>query len=161
MMSVNHHFLPDPSLRINTQHMFQADFYQLTDPADTARLKLACRLADKAFQTKQTLFILCTDATEAQTVDDLLWTFHDIGFIPHAQVGSEHAVLASIVIGSQLPESPCDILLNLQEIIPEAAQNYKRIIEVVSMDDAAKKIAIEHEKVYASWRREINKHEIK
>jgi len=139
----------------------QADFYQLTDPADTARLKLVCRLADKAFQAKQKLFVLCADANEAQTLDDLLWTFHDVGFIPHAQVGSEHAHVAPILLGTQLPEPPVDILLNLQEKTPEAAQKYQRIIEVVAMDKAAKQVAGEHEKIYAKWQREIKKHEIK
>lgn len=139
----------------------QADFYQLVDSSENARLKLACRLADKAFQAKQKLFILCANTTEVQTLDDLLWTFHDVGFIPHAQVGSEHDGIAPILLGTQLPEKTSDILLNLQEQIPEAAKQYKRIIEVVAADDVARKVAIEHEQIYVQWNKKINKHEIK
>jgi DNA polymerase-3 subunit chi len=140
----------------------QADFYQLVDAAETARLKLVCRLAAKAFETKQSLYIHCKDSTEAQTVDDLLWTFHDVGFIPHAQVGTSHAKDAIILIGSEmLASATANILLNLQAEVPEAAKNYKRIIEVVAANDEAKKIADEHEKIYAGWHKKINKHEIK
>ena len=78
----------------------QADFYQLADLVETARLKLVCRLASKAFEAKQSLYIHCTDSTEAQVVDDLIWTFHDVGFIPHAQVGTVQAKDAIILIGS-------------------------------------------------------------
>ena len=140
----------------------QADFYQLFDPADNARLKLCCRLATKAFEAKQSLYIHCSDSAEAQTMDDLLWTFHDVGFIPHAQVGATHADVASILIGSgALPKQASAILLNLDTKIPEGAENYQRIIEVVAANDAAKKIAAEHEKIYLQWNKKINKHEIK
>ncbi|MSP53009.1 MAG: DNA polymerase III subunit chi [Gammaproteobacteria bacterium] len=140
----------------------QADFYQLMDPADTARLKLVCRLAAKAFEAKQSLYIHCSDSTEAQTVDDLLWTFHDVGFIPHAQAGAARAKDAIILIGSgNLPTQPAAILLNLEAKIPDGAEHYQRIIEVVAANDAAKKIASEHEKIYADWHKKINKHEIK
>lgn len=140
----------------------QADFYQLFDTTDTARLKLACRLASKAFEAKQSLYIHCSDNDEAKIMDDLLWTFHDVGFIPHAQVDGTHADQASILMGSgALPKQPSAILLNLDHKIPDGAENYQRIIEVVAANDAAKKIAREHEKIYLQWNKKINKHEIK
>ena len=140
----------------------QADFYQLFDAADNARLKLACRLASKAFEAKQNLYIHCSDSDEAKIMDDLLWTFHDVGFIPHALVGGTHADEASILIGSgNLPHKFAAILLNLDANIPDGAENYPRIIEVVAANDAAQKIAREHEKIYLQWNKKINKHEIK
>ena len=144
-----------------SEKLSQADFYQLVDTADTARLKLVCRLASKAFEAKQSLYIHCADSTEAQILDDLLWTFHDVGFIPHAQVGTPHAKDATILIGTELPPQPTDILLDLHTAVSDAAKNYKRIIEVVAANDDARKIASEHEKIYAGWNKKIIKHEIK
>ena len=61
----------------------RVDFYILDESSAAARLKLACRLAEKAYLAAQTALVWHTDAEELKAFDDLLWTFMDGSFVPH------------------------------------------------------------------------------
>ncbi|MGA7539324.1 MAG: DNA polymerase III subunit chi [Steroidobacteraceae bacterium] len=61
----------------------RVDFYVLGDTASSARLKLACRLAEKAYLASQRALIWHTDRAELQALDELLWTFAEGSFVPH------------------------------------------------------------------------------
>src|SRR6267142_4913439 len=61
----------------------RVDFYILDESSATARLKLACRLAEKAYLAAQTALVWHTDAEELKAFDDMLWTFMDGSFVPH------------------------------------------------------------------------------
>src|ERR1700730_6938128 len=61
----------------------RVDFYILEESSATARLKLACRLAEKAYLAAQTALVWHTDPEELKAFDDMLWTFMDGSFVPH------------------------------------------------------------------------------
>ena len=63
--------------------MTQVDFYILESDSEDARLRLACRIVDKATQQDQHVFINSSSDSEAQKLDELLWTFSQGSFIPH------------------------------------------------------------------------------
>ena len=46
----------------------RVDFYILEEPSSSARLKVACRLAEKAYLAAQTALVWHTDADELQNV---------------------------------------------------------------------------------------------
>lgn len=64
-------------------HTLRVDFYVIAETAAAARLKLACRLAEKAYRAAQRTLIWHTDRVELEALDGLLWTFADGSFVPH------------------------------------------------------------------------------
>ncbi len=63
--------------------MTRIDFYVLSSSEEVGRLRLACRLADKIFRLGKKLYIHTENAKQNQELDNLLWTFQDISFLPH------------------------------------------------------------------------------
>jgi DNA polymerase-3 subunit chi len=93
----------------------RVDFYVTEDTAASARLRLACRLAEKAYLANQTVLLWHTDPEELKALDELLWTFMDGSFVPHdvlggAASGSEAPVLLSAGVE---PPMEVDIIINL------------------------------------------------
>src|ERR1700759_1258009 len=62
-------------------------FYVLEEASSMGRLKLACRLAEKAYLAAQTALVWHTDPEELRAFDELLWTFMDGSFVPHDILG--------------------------------------------------------------------------
>jgi DNA polymerase III subunit chi len=73
----------------------RVDFYVLEDAASSARLKLACRLAEKAYLASQRALIWHTDRAELQALDELLWTFAEGSFVPHEWLTSNSGAAGS------------------------------------------------------------------
>ena len=61
----------------------RVDFYIIEDPSPAARLKLACKLAEKAYLASQRVLVWHTDPAELREFDELLWVFNDGSFVPH------------------------------------------------------------------------------
>ncbi|MEA2080825.1 MAG: DNA polymerase III subunit chi, partial [Pseudomonadota bacterium] len=64
--------------------MTQVDFYLLQDDSAQNRISFACRLADKAYRLGNRVFIHTESAEQSRRLDDLLWTFQQNSFVPHA-----------------------------------------------------------------------------
>jgi DNA polymerase-3 subunit chi len=61
----------------------RVDFYILKSAAAQQRLAFACRLTEKAYLLNLRIVIVNDTMADAQTLDDLLWTFNERSFIPH------------------------------------------------------------------------------
>lgn len=114
----------------------RVDFYVLPGEDPRARLRLACRIAEKAFLAGQQVFVWSNDAAELASFDELLWTFTDRSFVPHepfqdAQQWQDTAVLLGT---EQAPQQPFDVLLNLGSTVPAAAAHAARIAEVIDAE---------------------------
>ena len=137
--------------------MPRADFYILTGPASPARL--ACTIANKAWQQGRRVHISTASREEAVKMDDLLWTFHDISFLPHALADETGAEQACITIGwpdSTLPDR--DVLINLTAQAPDLEGKFARIIEIVAPE--AKQQARERYRQYRDRGFELHNHDI-
>ena len=53
----------------------RVDFYLSEVAGVEARVRLACRIAEKAYLAKQRVVVFSDDAALLSKVDDLLWTF--------------------------------------------------------------------------------------
>src|ERR1700733_5939251 len=98
----------------------RVDFYVLEESSSAGRLKLACRLAEKAYLAAQTALVWHTDVQELKAFDDMLWTFMDGSFVPHEMLGpgvssSETPVLLS---AGTAPPATVDIIINLAPEVP-------------------------------------------
>ena len=106
--------------------MARVDFYLLQQSGSESRFAFACRLAEKAYRLDNTVHIHAASDSDVSRLDDLLWTFRDGSFVPHEVVGQSGSDAQSPVrIGSGAHEvSPCDLLINLCDEIPECAEAF-------------------------------------
>ena len=112
------------------------DFYVTTATGEAVCERLACRLAEKGYERGMRVFIAVAGSQSAARLDDLLWTFQQGGFVPHALAGATgDDSLHPVLIGTaQAPESHRDVLIVLRDDVPEEFRRFGRIIEVVSGD---------------------------
>lgn len=104
---------------------------QTSDPRQ--KLLVAARLADKAFQRGHRIFINATDETQANAINELLWSFRPSSFLPHGLHGQAHSETIAIGWGQE-PESHNDLLINLQLAIPSFFSRFARVAEVVTQE---------------------------
>ncbi|MGQ0836189.1 MAG: DNA polymerase III subunit chi [Gammaproteobacteria bacterium] len=119
----------------------RVDFYVLEEPSATGRLRLACRLAEKAYLAGQAVLIWDTDSAELSELDEMLWTFADRSFVPHetllsVAVAPESPVLLSAGV---VPERPLDVLINLAAEVPACFAHVERVADIIDGDDARRR----------------------
>ena len=128
----------------------KVDFYLLSDTEPRARLRTACRLAEKAYDQGLRVTLRTGGAAETAEIDELLWSFSDRSFVPHCvwPADSAIAVETAVLIGSgALPDSHRDVLVNLGDDAPSGFEGYARVLEIVGADEAAKTLG------RSRWRR--------
>ncbi len=137
----------------------QVDFYT----GATDKLLVACRLCEKATQQKLRTLIDVADATVANQLDKLLWTFSPTSFVPHCFAGDKLAEVSPVVLCTEsIPTATdhYDVLLNLGNETPLEAGFAKRIIEVVDGTDPDKQLARQRYRHYQAQGYEIRHHRL-
>lgn len=118
----------------------RVDFYVLAQASAAARLKVACRIAEKAYLASQSVLVWHTDRGELQTMDKLLWTFADTSFVPHEWLGAEGpaGAEAPVLLGTAPPVGPVDVLINLDSSAepPPFLAQITRVAEIVDGEPA-------------------------
>lgn len=138
------------------------DFYLLTTSQKEEIYRFFCRLVDKAYQQQHYIYIHANTLEEAQYLDDLLWTFRDISFIPHQLEGTNNASSpSSVIIGIDKPNTfPADILFNFTVGVPLFFSEFTRVIEIVSAEKIDKIQARKKYKVYKEHHCQLTTHNI-
>ena len=123
--------------------MSRVDFYILKAGGDLARQQFACRLAEKAYRLENRVHIHVAGDDSVRKLDDLLWTFRDGSFVPHEILGSSaENPVSPITIGcNDVPAGNCDLLINLGDTVPESANSFPRVAEVVTSDEDCKTLS--------------------
>ncbi len=115
--------------------MTRIDFYLLADQTEEARLKLACRLAEKIHRLGKDLYIHATNEDQSRRVDRLLWVYRDNSFLPHSLLGEQGDIpkeLPYILIGyGQSPPLDRDIMINLSMETSPFFSRFDRVAEIV------------------------------
>jgi DNA polymerase-3 subunit chi len=128
----------------------RVDFYVLDDGSASARLKLACKLAEKAYLTSQSALVWHTDPEELKAFDDMLWTFSDGSFIPHepltATVAPEDALV--LLSAGTPPSGNVDIIINLAPDLPPCLSHTRRVAEIIDGDEARRRAGRARFKAY-------------
>lgn len=152
--------------------MTQVDFYILPDGSEESRLRLACRLADKAVQSKLGVFVLAETEADARKLDELLWTFAQNSFLPHRCIWDtdETAVEEPILIGCRERDHPgpleqaaglrWDLMINLSNEVPEAFERYQRLAEVVDSEPNRRERGRERYRYYRDRGYELKAHQL-
>jgi len=128
----------------------RVDFYILEESSATARLRLACRLAEKAYLAAQTALVWHTDTEELKAFDELLWTFMDGSFVPHEMLTAKASSDDSPVLLSagMAPPADFDVIINLAPDIPGCLSKTRRIAEIIDGDDARRRAGRARFKAY-------------
>lgn len=122
----------------------QVDFYVMGAADPRARLTTACRLAEKAYEQGLRVAVRTASPSETAEIDELMWTFSDRSFVPHAVWPAEPSVAEVtpvLVASGALPDSHRGALINLAAELPAEPARYTRICEVVGGDEDSKKRA--------------------
>ena len=116
----------------------RVDFYVIEAASTSARLKVACRLAEKAYLSAQSALVWHTDVEELKAFDDMLWTFMDGSFVPHDMLSGNSAVDDTPVILSAgvAPPKHYDILINLAPELPTCLSQTHRVAEIIDGEES-------------------------
>jgi DNA polymerase-3 subunit chi len=129
--------------------MPRVDFYVLEGDDRRARLVFACRLAEKAFNLEQRVALVADAEPDAVALDDLLWTFRDRSFVPHALQEADGGTDTPVVIAWRgRPATGCDLAINLGAAVPEGFGGFGRIAEIVDGDAARRRAGRERYRYY-------------
>jgi DNA polymerase-3 subunit chi len=128
----------------------RVDFYVSADAGEPARLRLACRIAEKAYLARQNVVVQFDDAETLRRFDDLLWTFGDGSFVPHDTVTAEGACCAAPVAltTGPLPADHADVLINLASVVPSSLDRFSRVAEFLDARPEVRAAGRERFKAY-------------
>jgi DNA polymerase III subunit chi len=127
----------------------RVDFYILEDSFSGARLKLACKLAEKAYLAAQSVLVWHTDAAELRDFDELLWTFNDGSFVPHEVLTAGAPADAPVLLSPGVaPSANVDIIINLAPELPSCLASTRRVVEIIDGDDTRRRAGRARFKAY-------------
>jgi DNA polymerase-3 subunit chi len=112
----------------------QIDFYVLPGQAPDGRALLACRLAEKAYRLGHTVYIHAGSAEQAHYLDDLLWTFRQGSFVPHALYPPPPEDRSPVLIGWRDDAPAAVVLINLAPQAPPFFERFARVAELVDQN---------------------------
>lgn len=141
----------------------QVDFYLLSQSDAATKLHYTCRLVQKAFVSKLFCYVLANDRQQLQALDDLLWEFNPVAFIPHRsyEPGLHGWHNYPVQIGLEdRPDQSISVLLNLKADAEQINTQRARILEVVANDEKEKRAARARFKYYREKGIEPNTHKL-
>lgn len=141
--------------------MTRVDFYVSPATDDELRLRLACRIAEKAYNLSHHVYIHSDDPHLCQKMDDMLWTFRQGSFIPHGLGSSADDPLAPVVIGhGEPPALRPEVLINLAGDVPDFFSRFERIAEIVAGNEQTRQAARSRFKFYRDRGYPLETHEL-
>jgi len=127
-------------------------------------LAYACRLLRKAYGAGAQVTVVGPQEVLAQ-LDQELWTFSALDFVPHCQASAPAQVRARtpILLASDAqaaPERAPEVLLNLGAQAPAGFERFARLIELVGAAEAERQHARARWRHYAAHGHPITRHDI-
>jgi DNA polymerase III subunit chi len=110
--------------------MTRIDFYVLEDVEQHAAERFACRLVARALTSGHAVHVHTDGEADACRLDELLWSYPEQRFIPHA-CEADPMGRAPVVIGWSPPPDPDGLLINLGSDIPTFFGRFERVAEIV------------------------------
>lgn len=122
--------------------MTTIDFHVFSAQARRQHDIFVCELIERSLQAGRRVHVHCLDQDMVEGLDELLWTFHDTSFIPHATLDSAQAAHAIVTLGcAELGIDAMDTLFNLHIEVPGFFSQFERVIETTGHDDHGRALA--------------------
>lgn len=140
----------------------RVDFYVLKDATPRQGWSFACRLTEKAYLRALRVAVLAANEADARSLDELLWTFNERSFVPHAlHREREPAVTAPVYVTSDPDCGPgADLLVNLSDRMPREPLRFARIAEIIDADAERKRLGRERFKSYRDLQLPLETHQL-
>jgi DNA polymerase-3 subunit chi len=126
------------------------------------KLGYACRLLRKAMGTGARV-IVTGDSETLRELDQALWTFSPLEFLPHCYGEVTPTTLAAspLVLAESVRAAPHrQVLVNLGGPVPDGFERFERLIEVVTAQDGDRLDARSRWKHYADRGYAIQRHDL-
>lgn len=117
--------------------MTKIDFYVLNSGDSGKRFMTACRIAEKAYLLGHRVHIHTDSNQLSGHMDDLLWTFRDRSFVPHA-IEPQQSSEWPVTIGHGWVPDACEVLVNLSQEVPAFFSRFERVAEIVDQSHDVK-----------------------
>ncbi len=125
------------------------------------RLHTACTVSAKAYGRGLRVHALCPDAETGRKFDRLLWTQPALSFVPHCAPHDKLSAVTPVIIDHEGGDPPHDeVLLNLRQELPPFFSRFRRVIEIVTLDEEDRRLARERFKFYRDRGYEIHSHDL-
>lgn len=99
------------------------------------KLRHACELVAQWHAAGRRVWIHCADDHVAARVDQMLWVFEHLSFVPHVRDGHALTDASPVRIGRDPSSAPADaLLLNLSAQVPDGFETREHIVEIVGQD---------------------------
>lgn len=133
--------------------MTRVDFYVLEDGSEQARERFACRLVEKAWRLKHTVYLHASSPGDARRLDALMWTWSERSFLPHVldapELEADLAAATPVHIGAgAAPAFQAEILVNLDREVPLFFSRFDRVAEIVGGNDEGRALARDRFRFY-------------
>lgn len=141
--------------------MPKAHFYLIDKPRFREQpLLLVCELAKRAQAANLPTLILARDTTQAEELDDLLWSFDPDLYLPHQIAGmdADEEEAPILIVAPEIDAAVRPLLINLRDTAPEGT--FDRVLEVVPADPNARGPLRERWKHYQALGFEVKKYEM-
>lgn len=140
--------------------MTTVDFHIWPEGARRQHDVRICEVVERIWQAGREVYIHCPDEEMAAALDELLWTFHDTSFIPHARAGSRESATVRVVLGTASePPSAMDTLVNLHPLVPIFFSQFEQVIETTGHDADTRQLARERYRFYKDRGYLLNTHQ--
>jgi DNA polymerase-3 subunit chi len=145
--------------------MTKVDFYILSKEEPDESLRVACRVAEKAWHQGNRVRVEADDMDALRRLDGIMWTFRQESFLPHELEG-EHDDWrrldpSPVVLGATgaCGEAP-DVLINLGAAVPRIADGCARIAEIICADPESKRMGRDRYRYYRDRGFELSSHQL-
>jgi DNA polymerase-3 subunit chi len=141
----------------------RVDFYVLKSTVAKLRWTFACRLTEKAYLRDLSVVILNDSAADTEIMDELLWTFNERSFVPHAVHRPGTTLDASSPVnltGDLAGVERADLLVNLGGRVPDGLERFNRIAEVIDADEERRRRGRERFKAYRDLKLTLETHQL-
>ncbi len=104
------------------------------------KVKYICDIVEILYSAKIHVDIYCVQKKDAVLVDQLLWSWKQDSFIPHAQAGEEDGepvILHSV----EIPENGSGALILFDPLGPEKFSDFKYVIDFAELYDKERLLA--------------------
>ncbi|NMG15272.1 DNA polymerase III subunit chi [Aromatoleum bremense] len=104
-------------------------------------LALACELAARAYSGGRRVAVRVPGAAAARELDQLLWSFDPLLFVPHVMADAPLAARTPVVIGDATRATAwphAELLFNLADDIPPDFERFRMLVEIVGQGEAQK-----------------------
>lgn len=128
------------------------------------KIGYGCRLVRKIHRAGQKVVVCGTDVALLERLDEALWTFSALEFIPHVWAQDALAAQTPVVLSGMngatesLPHH--EVLVNLGGAQPPWFASFERLIEVVGDDEADRAGARERWRFYRERGYALHRHDL-